>query len=370
MTPPSDRYHALADASSAPFPETVVAEVTRALAADGFVALPTETVYGLAARADSPAALRALAGAKGIADTRAWTWHVGSSAALDGIAGANQLVRRLVERYWPGPLTLVLQGVPPGLEAIASEDWIGIRQPAHEGTARLLSRLEFPVVMTSANPTGQAPLAAAAEIASAFPDVAYVVDAGPARLGEPSAVLRIGPGRFELLRDGLYDIEQLRGTAGRSIAFCCTGNTCRSPMAEGIARTRIAARLGLDPADLSAIAEFGFHVTSVGIAAGGGQPVASHAVEACAARGIDISTHTSRPATQALLTELDEVYGLTHSHVDALRQALPPQTAVRIELLDPEGRDIPDPFGGSREDYERCCDHIVAAIERRLADWI
>ncbi len=367
MTP--SRLHKLASADETAFPPEVAAAATRALADGGFVALPTETVYGLAARADSPAALAALARAKGGSADRAWTWHVGTPTALETLPVLSPLVRRLAARYWPGPLTLVVPGPPAGLEGIATDGWIGIRLPAHDATASLLAALDFPVVMTSANASGEPPLASATEIARAFPDVALVVDAGPPRIGEASAVLRVGRGRFDLLRTGLYELATLRATAGRAIAFCCTGNTCRSPMAEGIAKARIAERLELDGADPLELERFGFHVTSMGLAAAGGLPVSPHSVEAAAAHGIDVAGHTSRSATPALLSDQDEIYGLTRAHVDALRYALPPQTAIAIDLLDPDGEDVPDPIGGSLADYEHSFRRIAAAIAKRVEHW-
>src|SRR5262245_806230 len=79
---------------------------------DGLVAFPTETVYGLAVRADHDAALERLRELKGRPEDLPLTWHVGSSGALQRFERVSRMAVRLVERYWPGPLTLVLPGVP------------------------------------------------------------------------------------------------------------------------------------------------------------------------------------------------------------------------------------------------------------------
>jgi protein-tyrosine phosphatase len=186
------------------------------------------------------------------------------------------------------------------------------------------------------------------------------------RLGEASAVLRLGPGHFELLRPGLIDIEQLRRTAGLRIGFVCTGNTCRSPMAEGLARDLLSRRLEVPPERLG---EFGFEVSSMGVLGGSGAPPSEHGVETLAARGIDISTHRSSPAVPQDIKALDLVLALTASHLDSLRLLMPPGGTRHCELLDPDGGDVPDPIGGSREDYERTADRIQKALERRLDDW-
>jgi protein-tyrosine phosphatase len=223
--------------------------------------------------------------------------------------------------------------------------------------------------MTSANAHADAPCCSGEHVLERFGDaeaLALVVDGGPSRLCEASAVLRVGPGAFDLLRPGLFTIEELRATAGLAIAFACTGNTCRSPMAEGLARAALAARLEVAP---ERIGEFGFQVFSMGVAAGAGSPAAAHAVAVLALSGIDLSRHRSRPALAGDVERADRVYGLTRAHVDALRMALPPGRATHVELLDPDGADVPDPIGGSRDDYLRCARHIERLVERRLDEW-
>ena len=349
-----------------PAPE-LVARVRELLDAGELVALPTETVYGIAARADRDAPLERLRELKGRPADLACTWHAGDRSALDRFPRVSPMARRLAERYWPGPLTLVLPGVPEGLERVAREGWTGVRLPAHEGTAGLLRALDFPVVLSSANHHGDEPRTDARSVARDLgAGLALVLDGGASRMKESSAVLRLGPGRFELLRPGLYTLEQLRGTAGLSIAFVCTGNTCRSPMAEGIARVRLAARLEVDPERLG---EFGFELRSMGVLAGVGSAASPHAVEVMRESGVDLAGHRSTPATLEDVLAQDRVYCLTASHEDALRGTLPPGRAAHVELLDPDGGDVPDPFGGTREDYQRAAERIGEMIERRLDEW-
>jgi len=337
------------------------------------VVLPTETVYGIAARVDAGGGWAALTEAKGRPGEQGATWHVGTSDALERFPEPSPLARRLAARYWPGPLTLVLPGVPKGLERIARDGWTGIRHPAHAFTANVLEGLDFPVVLSSANRHGEPPLPDAEAIRSAFQGaVEFVVDSGRPSLGEASTLLKVGPGHFELLRPGLFSIEELRATAGRKLAFVCTGNTCRSPMAEGLARHMLAERLGLTNKAQGAarkIEEFGFHVSSMGVFASHGAPPSAHGVDVMRDRGIDISAHSSSPTIAARIEEQDEVYTLTHAHLDALLLSLPPGKAEHVTLLDPEGGDIPDPIGGPREQYAQCAQRIAECIERRLEGW-
>ena len=360
---------------SAP-PRALRRRVESLLAAGSLVAMPTETVYGIAARADHPGAIRALRETKDRPAEVALTWHVAHRRAVESFLPLQPLAARLAARYWPGPLSLILEGVPAGLEAVARDGWTGVRFPAHRATTGMLASLDFPVVMSSANLHGEPPALDAADVVRRFGKrLALVVDGGPSRLGEASGVLRVGRGHFDLLREGLLPAADLRRTAGLRLGFACTGNTCRSPMAEGLARHMLAERLGVRgaarPADATAgaIEDFGFEVQSMGVFAGPGSPASRHAVEVLAEWDIDLSRHASRPALLEELKELDLVYCMTSSHVEALRGMLPPSRARHVELLDPTGGDVPDPIGGSLAAYRARAEHIRECLAARIADW-
>ncbi|QDU84766.1 Threonylcarbamoyl-AMP synthase [Planctomycetes bacterium Pla163] len=358
-----------------PLPDTgpidpdVVRALVTALATGGVVGIPTETVYGLAVRADDEAAVKRLLATKGSAQQRALTWHVPDAGALADWSGFTARARRLAARYWPGPLTMVLDGAPEGLEPLASAAGSGVRVPAHGGARALLAACPFPVVVSSANRSGAAPLLDAASVAAEFgAELAGLGDGGTARSGEASTVLAIGTGRFEVLREGLLSRVELVRTAGRRIAFVCTGNTCRSPMAETLAADKLRRALGIGAA--GDLGELGFAVASFGVFAAPGAPASAHAVTTMSERGLDLSRHGSTHAAPEALSTFDEIYGLTRSHVQAIVGALPPRLAERVALLDPRGSDVADPVGGSLLDYRACAEQIEAALDLRLADWV
>jgi tRNA threonylcarbamoyl adenosine modification protein (Sua5/YciO/YrdC/YwlC family) len=365
----SERPLLVATGERAPPPE-LVARVRAHLAEGELVALPTETVYGLAARADSAGALAALRELKGRPSELTFTWHVAERTVLARFEALRPLAARLAERYWPGPLTLVLRGVPRGLELVARDGWTGVRLPAHAATAALLAACDFPVVMSSANAHGEAPLTRAEDVRARFgPGLALVVDGGPARLGEASGVLALGPGRFELLREGLLRLAELRRTAGLRIAFVCTGNTCRSPMAEVLARRLLEERLGVIGARRATLADFGFELLSMGVFAAPGAPASLHAQEVVAERGLDLTAHSARTAAPELLLRCDRIYALTHAHLEAVRALMPPARLAPLELLDPHGLDVADPVGGPRVAYQRALAEIESALRARLDEW-
>ncbi len=146
----------------------------------------------------------------------------------------------------------------------------------------------------------------------------------------------------------------------RQIVFVCTGNTCRSPMAEGLARQRFR---GVSDCE----------VLSAGLHAEVGARPSPLAVKAAAAAGADISGHRVRSMTDALAFSATLLLALSPHHADEMRLRFP-FAADKIRFLGefaPAGspvRDIPDPFGGSPEDYRRCLSLISKCLDGLAAE--
>jgi protein-tyrosine-phosphatase len=139
------------------------------------------------------------------------------------------------------------------------------------------------------------------------------------------------------------------------LVFVCTGNTCRSPMAEAICKKLLADRLGCSIGELPAK---GFAVLSAGLAAGPGLPAAEEAIAIAESIGVDLRQHQSRPLTPELAEQANHLLGMTRGHVQAILDYFP----VQARLLSPEGDDVDDPIGQPFEVYEECASQMAGYI--------
>jgi protein-tyrosine phosphatase len=148
------------------------------------------------------------------------------------------------------------------------------------------------------------------------------------------------------------------------IVFVCTGNTCRSPLAEVLCKQMLAQELGCTPERLPAS---GYEITSAGVAAIPGMQASEESVVVAKEYGADLSGHTSRFLTDEMVLRADYVLAMTQGHLHVLNvSGMGDQP--RLRLLARAGTDITDPIGGSLADYRTCAQQIHQALAEFLAE--
>ncbi len=340
--------------------DQLVATTVARLRAGDLCVLPTETVYGVAARPGHERATPRLRRLLGRSHDAVFALHL--ARAADAAPLAERLappVQRLIDRYWPGPLTVIVPARGGGE--------IGLRVPAHEFTRRVIAGLGEPLWLAALQRAGQPPSTTAAAILAEFGDeIDLLVDDGPSPLGSPSTVVRWADGKLHVQREGILLRDDVLQTAATLVLFVCTGNTCRSPLAEAAAAAATGEALR---APTDELLTRGFLFASAGTATVDGDPASEGSRAAAAEVGLDLSNHQSRVLTPELVARADRIYCLAQSHRRAVLAEMP-DAGDKITLLRPDQLDIADPYGGELSRYRRARDEIRAAIRARLPEWL
>jgi L-threonylcarbamoyladenylate synthase len=195
-----------------------IAEAARLIAAGELVAMPTETVYGLAADATNGAAVARIYAAKGRPGFNPLIVHVPGIAEAQGFAEFDEAALELAKRFWPGPLTLVLplrEGSEIASLVTAGLSTIAVRAPAHQAMRDLLAATGRPLAAPSANASGRiSPTRASHVRASLGGRIPLIVDGGPTAHGLESTIVAATGGALRLLRPGPIDLGLTIETGG------------------------------------------------------------------------------------------------------------------------------------------------------------
>lgn len=196
----------------------------RILLRNGVIVYPTETLYGLGAFPFSEAAVRKVYQLKRRSRAKPLPLIADSPCSARKLTRPwSDRVERLVEAFWPGPLTLVLPAggeLPPQISA--GTEYVAIRVSAHPIARKLAARLGGWIVSTSANRSGGQPCREISQLAAALrAGIDGMVDGGPSSMGPPSTLLRVesgGTGRLRVLRRGAVAVAEIERLLGESVA--------------------------------------------------------------------------------------------------------------------------------------------------------
>ncbi len=327
----------------------------------GVVAVPTDTVYGLVSDARNPDAVQRIYEVKRRPKDKPLVLFPHHSMDLREVAEIGDDARKLIDAFWPGALTVVLKatGSAPGL--LVSRGKIGMRVPRHPLLEDLLSELEFPLASTSANISGSPPLHTKEEVEKYLGGRIDLI-VGERALGQlPSTVIDLSGERPIVLRKGaisLRDIESvlgkdvlLSGEQSFTLLFLCTGNTCRSPMAEYIFKSKLPSEL-----------RDKVRVISAGISPPMGSGINPEAERVLKELGISGAAHRTRSLTPNLIEEADLILGMENFHVSFAVELGAGSKALLFGADRYE--EVPDPIGSDVEFYRNVRDMIVEVIER------
>ena len=336
---------AILDWRQAAAPDDLARHLSQALAGGAVVALPTEAGIVLAAAPERLADPDRPPGVPVALTTRRLDAYF-DPAEFFARTAPTPAERVLAARLWPGPIGWVDADSP-------FPAWV----PAHGAVASVLAARQAPLaVFELADGRPVDPLA----FGSA---VAQVVTDGPPRPG-PITLIRPNDTRWAVERPGVMTEAAIRHALARRIVFVCTGNTCRSPMAEGLFKRRLADRLGCPVDELP---DRGFLVTSAGLMAGSGDAATAESAAVLREFGVDLSAHRSRPAAADLIARADDVVVMTRGHLATVATRYPVLGGALRMLCGPDG-DLDDPIGGGPDVYKACATTIRQHVDRLITE--
>ena len=377
-----------------------VHRAVQTLVEGGLVGFPSESTYVLAASGVCERGMERLAAVANSMGEPRLTLAVKSLAdAQDYFPKLPPVGIRLARRCWPGPVAIAapctdadsLLGRLPGITAkvLAPDGFLYVWSPASRLISAAWRLLAGPIVVwparfpsTDVSSTGllaessgkplEAPQAKRAEMHDCITaekleeqcgrDCQLILDDGRCRLGQHFTVVKVVNSGWSIEFPGVVPTKTVSSMAVAMILFVCTGNTCRSPMAESIAKKLLAEKLACSPTELESR---GVVVRSAGLAAANNAPASAESCQIMEEQGLDLSDHASQPLGGGLVKQADWIFTMTRSHRDLLLAAYP-DAADRTMVLRRDGLDVVDPIGSPLEDYRRCAEQIQKEVQAWL----
>jgi len=332
-----------------------IARCAKIIRNGGLVIFPTETVYGIAADFSSQKAMQRLRDVKKRAEGKPFSILISQRDLISNYTSmTDPKLYKLIDTCWPGPLTVVVPAKEEGKT-------IGIRMPDHPIALRLVQDSQCTIAAPSANIEGnESPSTCEEALKEMDGLIDIAIDGGEARIGTGSSVVDVTKEHPVVLREGVikqHDVDRITGI--KTVLFICTGNSCRSVMAEYLLKNGVAGNDNIE-------------ILSAGTGVFLQSTASAETVAVLAEEGVDAKGHVSQPVNTILLKKSDLIIVMTRGHRSQVLERVP-AVEKRVYLLKEftsgasdaqEDLDVPDPIGKPRNAYKECLSVIKEAIHK------
>lgn len=321
----------------------------------GLVIFPTETVYGIAVDANNPKAMERLSIVKHRSSAKRFSILVAQRGIIENYGSYTEPdLYKLIDKYWPGPLTVIVPSKTPG-------DTVGVRMPDHTIALRLVEESACTIAAPSANlEDKKAPTNLPEALQDLDGQVDLAIDGGPVEFGISSTIVDFTKPKPTVTREGVISQSDVDRTIHKkTVLFVCTGNSCRSVMAEYLLKAKLVGRNDVEVISAG---------TSVFFKSGASQETIAVLRE----RGINAVAHAAKSLGRIMLRKADLIFAMTRAHRMQILDHVP-YVEKRLYLLkefchQPSGAeldlDILDPIGQSHGAYQDCLLMINEAVEK------